>query len=68
VSIKVDAELIELQIKGVYRVRHTDIKPLFEQTMKLLKQLDSYTISHASRNENEAAHNLAQSALKLAGV
>jgi ribonuclease HI len=68
INIKVDSELIELQIKGKYRVRHPAIKPLFNQAVNLLSHFESYQISRASRNENEAAHNLAQSALKKAGV
>ena len=68
INIKVDAELIELQIKGLYKVRHPSIKPLFEQTLNLLNRFDSYNISRASRNENEVAHKLAQSALKKSGV
>jgi ribonuclease HI len=68
INIKVDAELIELQIKGKYKVRHPAIKPLFDQALNLLSHFDSYQISRASRNENEVAHNLAQSALKKAGV
>ena len=68
IHIKVDSELIELQIKGQYKVRHPSIKPLFEQTMNLLSRFESYDISRAARDENEAAHKLAQSALKKASV
>ena len=68
IQIKLDSELIELQIKGKYKVRHPAIKPLFEQAINLLSHFDSYHISRASRYENESAHNLAQSALKKAGV
>jgi ribonuclease HI len=68
VRIKLDSELLELQIKGKYKVRHPAIKPLFEQVSNLLSRFDSFLVSRASREENEVAHNLAQAALKKAGV
>ena len=68
IHIKLDSELLERQIRGKYKVRHPAIKPLFEQVSNLLSNFDSFLISRASREENEAAHNLAQAALKKAGV
>jgi len=68
IYIKLDSELLELQLKRKYKVRHAALKPLFEQVNNLLSRFDSFRISRASREENEAAHNLAQAALKKAGV
>jgi len=68
IHIKLDSELLELQIKGRYKVRHPALKLLFEQVNNLLGRFDSVRISRASREENEVAHNLAQAALKKAGV
>jgi ribonuclease HI len=68
IRIKLDSELLELQLKGEYRVRHPALKPLFEQVNNLLGCFDFFCVCRASRRENEVAHNLAQSALKKAGV
>jgi len=58
-----DSELIVKQLKGCYRVKNEDLKPLHQQVGRLIARLDSFHIYHVSRNRNREADRLANAAL-----
>ena len=64
-SLKVyaDSELVVKQINGDYKVRNENIKPLFEQAQRLIRQLRHFSISHIYREQNKEADKLANLAM-----
>ncbi len=63
VDIRTDSQLMSEQIKGNYKVRNANIKPLFEEAKQLLTAFKSYSIDHIPRQRNSAADALANQAL-----
>jgi ribonuclease HI len=63
IDIFVDSELLVKQIKGLYKVKSTNLKPLWKKTQNILKQLD-YRITHVQRELNREADLLAKKAIK----
>lgn len=63
IYIRGDSELIIKQLKGIYRVKHPDMKTLYEEAMDLLTQFDEYKIDHNLRHKNELADKLANLAM-----
>lgn len=66
VRIWTDSELLYKQLKGDYKVKHLNLKPLFEQIKHLSGSFKSFEIRHISRNNNRGADKLANQAC-LAG-
>ncbi|MBI2850265.1 MAG: ribonuclease HI family protein [Chloroflexi bacterium] len=64
VFIQTDSELLELQIKGEYRVRDATLKQLNLKVKELLSRFHGFGITHIPGEDNEVAHNLASRALK----
>lgn len=64
VHITIDSELVERQLIGRYAVKSELLKPLFLEALTQLKKFQSYTITHATHDENHEAHTLAQAAIK----
>lgn len=64
IDIFVDSELLVKQIKGLYKVKSANLKPLWKKTQDILKQLDSYKITHVQRELNREADLLAKKAIK----
>ncbi len=64
IKIFLDSELLVKQIKGVYRVRNTNLKPFWEEAQSILKQFDSYMITHVRRELNKEADLLAKRSIK----
>ncbi|HDZ61537.1 MAG TPA: ribonuclease HI family protein [Nitrospirae bacterium] len=67
IEIYLDSELIVKQIKGVYKVRSANLRPLWEEALKMLKKFDSYKLAHVRRDLNMEADLLAKGAVKNAG-
>ena len=67
ISIKGDSELIIKQLKGEYRVKHPDMKVLYERAMNLIRKFDTVTIGHNLRHKNELADKLANLAMDRRG-
>lgn len=66
IKVMTDSELLYKQLKGEYRVRHANLKPLFEQVRRLLSGFSDFEIKHIGREYNRGADKLAsQGALKL---
>jgi len=51
------------QIKGVYKVKSPGLKPLHERARQMIARLESFSIQHVRREENEAADRLANQTL-----
>src|SRR5271169_2414603 len=58
-----DSQLIVNQIKGLYKVKHPDLKPLHERAKKQAAGLEAFTIQYVPREENRAADEAANAAL-----
>lgn len=58
-----DAELIVKQMKGEYRVKNADLKPLWQQAQSLSRQFSRFRIQHIRREQNRVADALVNQAL-----
>ncbi len=63
VEILADSQLMVRQLQGTYRVKHPNLKPLFEEALTLLKKIRRYSIRHIEREKNEEADRLANQAI-----
>lgn len=61
--VRSDSELLVRQIKGQYKVKSADLKPLHERALKLSRQLEYFVIEHVMRELNRDADALANLAL-----
>lgn len=59
IEISLDSQLIVRQIQGLYKVKSSDLQPLFAKVQGLLSTFDSYEIRHIPREENKRADQLA---------
>jgi ribonuclease HI len=51
------------QIEGRYKVKHPDLRPLYEQARILLSRFADAPLAHVPREENREADRLANRAL-----
>ena len=63
IIIRGDSELIIKQMRGEYRVKHPDLKPLYEQAQDLLSHFEKSKIEHNYRESNALADKLANLAM-----
>ncbi len=63
ILIRGDSELVIKQMKGEYRVKHPDMKPLYAQAQALLAKFDATKIEHNLRGKNALADKLANLAM-----
>jgi ribonuclease HI len=68
VVINLDSELVVKQLNGEYRVKNSEIKPLFEKAVAILKNFKSFEIRHIDRSENKEADKLVNKAINLSGL
>ena len=68
IELNLDSELVAQQLKGEYRVKNTNIKPLFEQALHLLSGFKKFQIKHVDRSENKEADKLVNKAINLGGL
>jgi ribonuclease HI len=61
--IESDSELLVKQMRGQYKVKSEDLKPLFERARKMSQALASFRIDHVYREQNAEADALANEAL-----
>lgn len=66
VVVSMDSELIVKQLNGEYRVKDSNIKPLFEKALSILKQFKSFEIKQIDRSRNKEADKLVNKAINLA--
>lgn len=64
-SLKVisDSELMVRQMKGIYKVRHPELRKFYEEAQQLARKLDYFEIRHALREHNRDADRLANEAM-----
>ena len=63
VELYTDSELVVRQINGRYKVKNTALRPLYQEVVRLIGSLESFTIAHIPREQNAEADNLANKAL-----
>jgi probable phosphoglycerate mutase len=66
--IKSDSLLLVQQMKGVYRVKHPGLQPLYEEARSLVKQIGRVTFEHVRRELNKEADRLANEAMDEAAA
>ncbi|WP_456432236.1 ribonuclease HI family protein [Thermosulfuriphilus sp.] len=64
VTIKLDSELLVRQLKGDYRVKAPNLKPLYQRVLSYLRHFKAVDIMHVSRELNAVADRLANLAIK----
>jgi ribonuclease HI len=58
-----DSELMVRQMKGIYKVRHPDLRKLYDEAQHLTSQIEHVEIRHALREHNQDADRLANQAM-----
>lgn len=61
--IESDSELLVQQMRGHYKVKSPDLRPLFERAKKMSQTFESFRIDHVYREQNTEADALANEAL-----
>ena len=61
--VRSDSLLLVQQMKGVYRVKHPGLLPLYEEAKSLVRQIGKVTIEHVRRELNKEADRLANEAM-----
>jgi ribonuclease HI len=64
IQIFTDSQLVERQIKGVYRVKDSNLRALHRTVIQDLKTFSSFEIAAVPREENEEADRLANQAIQ----
>jgi len=64
IRIFTDSELIERQVKGLYRVKGVNLRGLHKRVIENLKGFSSFEIESISREKNEEADRLANQAIQ----
>src|SRR5256885_2746814 len=58
IIVRGDSELIIKQMRGEYRVKHPDMRELYDEAQSLIHQFDEARIEHNLRHKNELADKL----------
>jgi len=61
--VESDSELMVKQMRGQYKVKSEELKPLFERAKKMSQAFESFRISHVYREQNKEADALVNQAL-----
>jgi len=61
--VESDSELLVKQMRGQYKVKSADLKPLYERAKKMSQTLASFRIDHVYREQNRDADLLANEAM-----
>jgi len=61
--VESDSELLVRQMRGQYKVKSPELRPLFERARKMAQTFASYKIEHVYREQNAEADALANEAL-----
>jgi len=64
--VESDSELLVRQFQGRYRIRSSELRPLYERARRLLGALEFFSIHHVRREQNRHADRLANAALDRA--
>lgn len=63
VEVVNDSELIAKQVRGLYKVKHQDMKPLHKSAMAALREFEKWSIRSVPRAQNADADALVNQAL-----
>ena len=63
VELRSDSELVVKQINGLYRVKKTTLRPLYQKVVQLIGSLEGFTVTRIPRQQNREADRLANKAL-----
>jgi ribonuclease HI len=66
VEVVNDSELVAKQVNGEYKVRHPDMRPLYEQALEALGGFERWSIRSVPRAQNAQADALVNQALDSA--
>jgi len=58
-----DSELMVRQMKGIYKVRHPELRKFYDEAQQLTSQIEHVEIRHALREHNRTADRLANEAM-----
>jgi ribonuclease HI len=58
-----DSELMVKQMRGEYRVKNEDLRPLYEEARRLAAGFAQFTITHVRREQNKRADEIGNEAL-----
>jgi ribonuclease HI len=58
-----DSELMVRQMKGIYKVRHPELRKFYDEAQQLTSQIEHVEIRHALREHNRAADRLSNQAM-----
>ena len=58
VQIRADSELLVKQMRGEYRVKNANLKPLFLEACALIRKIGRVTFTHVRREQNKEADRL----------
>jgi ribonuclease HI len=58
-----DSELMVKQMKGIYKVKNSGLRPLWEEAKRLAAGLDRFEMRHTLRGGNQEADRLANEAM-----
>jgi len=61
--VESDSELLVKQMRGQYKVKSVDLRPLYERAKKMAQALQSFRIEHVYREQNREADALVNQAL-----
>lgn len=61
--VRSDSELLVRQMKGIYKVKSPDLRPLHERAHKMAAALETFAIEHVPREKNAEADALANETL-----
>jgi ribonuclease HI len=65
VIVKADSELVIMQINGLYKIRNTALRPLYQKVVQLTGALENVILTYIPREQNADADALANRALDL---
>jgi ribonuclease HI len=61
--VESDSELLVKQMRGTYKVKSADLKPLYERAKKMSQAIPAFRIDHVYREQNREADALANEAM-----
>lgn len=63
VKVFSDSELLVRQVRGTYKVKSPDLKPLHAKAREMIDQLGEFSVEHVPREKNQEADRLVNQAL-----
>ncbi len=67
VEVRTDSELMERQLRGIYRVKNPGLQKLYAQATQLVGRFAACRVVHVRREKNKLADKLASDAAVAAG-